>query len=165
MQGDITELDVDAIVNAAGPNLVMGGGVAGAILRKGGQAIQDACDKVGHTPTGTAIITGAGRLKAKHVIHAVGPIMGEGNEDEKLKSAVEAALAIAFKKGLRAIAFPAISAGIFGFPKQRCAEVMIHTTLEHLAGKRGPEAVIIILYDEETYGIFEKEYKRQAKDS
>ena len=157
-QGDMTELDVDAIVNAANENLVMGGGVAGAILRKGGQSIQNECDRIGHTPTGTAVITGGGRLKAKHVIHAVGPINGTGNEDEKLESAVLSALTVAKENGLRSIALPAISAGIFGFPKDRCARIMIRTMLEYIGKNGEPKEIIIMLYDRPTLEIFEHEY-------
>lgn len=163
-QGDITELDIDAIVNAANENLVLGGGVAGAIRSKGGPTIQDECDRIGHTPTGTAVITTGGRLKAKHVIHAVGPVYGTGNEDEKLKNTVIAALKVAKENDLRTVAFPAISAGIFGFPKQRCAEIMIRTMLEYLAKNKRPEEIIIILYDEQTFTVFEKEYKKQNKN-
>lgn len=161
-QGDITELAVDAIVNAANEDLVLGGGVAGAIRRKGGPAIQEECDRIGHTPTGGAAMTTGGSLKAKHVIHAVGPVYGTGNEDEKLENAVKAALRIAKESGLRTVAFPAISAGIFGFPKDRCAEVMVRAIRGHLAKNKMPEEVIIILYDDETFGAFEKEYKKPA---
>jgi O-acetyl-ADP-ribose deacetylase (regulator of RNase III) len=157
-QGDLTELAVDAIVNAANEDLVMGGGVAGAIRSKGGPSIQDECDRIGHTPTGTAVITGGGKLKAKHVIHAVGPIHGTGNEDEKLERAVLSALNVAKKNGLKSIALPAISAGIFGFPKDRCAKIMISTILEYLGKNSQPKEIIIILYDGPTFEIFEHEY-------
>ncbi|MEM4637114.1 MAG: macro domain-containing protein, partial [Nitrososphaerota archaeon] len=87
IKGDITDLEVDVIVNAANSSLKMGGGVAGAILRKGGRVIQEECDKIGYCPVGGAVITSAGNLKARYVIHAVGPRMGEGDEDRKLRSA------------------------------------------------------------------------------
>ena len=92
LEGDITELRVDAIVNAANEQLQLGGGVAGAIRKKGGESIQKECDRIGSTPVGTAVLTGAGELEARHVIHAVGPRMGEGDEDRKLASAVRASL-------------------------------------------------------------------------
>src|SRR5689334_22930847 len=116
IEGDITTLDVDAIVNAANEHLQLGGGVAGAIRQKGGPSIQEECNRIGGTPVGTAVMTGAGNLKARQVIHAVGPQMGEGDEDKKLASAVRAALALADRRGFKSIALPAISTGIFGFP-------------------------------------------------
>lgn len=160
VKGDITELEVDAIVNAANSSLKMGGGVAGAILRKGGWSIQEECDKIGYCPVGGAVITGAGRLKAKYVIHAVGPRMGEGNEDEKLKSATLSALKLAEERGVKSIAFPAISTGIFGFPKDRCAKIMLGTTVEYLRRGSVIERVIFCLYDDETYKVFLDELER-----
>ena len=127
IQGDLTELSVDAIVNAANAQLILGGGVAGAIRTKGGPSIQEECDRVGGTTVGQAVLTNAGKLKARHVIHAVGPRMGEGNEDEKLRQATLNSLRRATENGLRSIAFPAISTGIFGFPKDRCAAIMLQT--------------------------------------
>ena len=117
VKGDITELDVDAVVNAANEHLILGAGVAGAIRRKGGPSIQEECYRIGGTFVGGAVITTGGNLKARHVIHAVGPRMGEGEEDEKLGNAVLNSLKVAEENGLRSIAFPAISTGIFGFPK------------------------------------------------
>lgn len=156
VKGDITELDTDAIVNAANSSLKMGGGVAGAILRKGGKEIQEECDRIGYCPVGDAVITGAGRLKARYVIHAVGPRYGEGDEDRKLRDATLNSLRLADKYGLKSIAFPAISTGIFGFPKERCAMIMIPTVLEYLReSKTGIEKVVFCLYDDETYKIFE----------
>ena len=127
-QGDITDEVVDAIVNAANEGLVHGGGVAGAILRKGGLLIQEESDRIGRVPTGSAAIMGAGTLPAKYVIHAVGPVWrGHSPEenDRLLASATIASLEIARKQNLTSIAFPAISSGIFGFPKDRCAKVML----------------------------------------
>ncbi|WP_372897045.1 macro domain-containing protein [Stieleria sp.] len=120
LEADITELEVDAIVNAANEHLKLGGGVAGAIRKRGGPSIQKECDRIGGTPVGTAVITGAGDLPFRHVIHAVGPKMGEGDEDRKLASAVRASLALADRHGLRSIALPAISTGNFGVPGDRC---------------------------------------------
>src|SRR6185436_1582724 len=109
LEGDITELEVDAIVNPANAQLQLGSGVAGAIRERGGPSIQEECNRIGGTPVGTAVMTGAGHLKAKRVIHTVGPVMGEGDEDKKLASAVRAALALADRRGLKSIAVPAIS--------------------------------------------------------
>ncbi|MGB7582037.1 MAG: macro domain-containing protein, partial [Sedimentisphaerales bacterium] len=112
IDGDITEMDTDAIVNAADAQLILGGGVAGAIRRKGGPTIQQECNKIGGTFVGGAVITTGGKLRAKYVIHAVGPRMREGDEDNKLKNATLNSLKLADKHNLRSIAFPAISAGI-----------------------------------------------------
>jgi len=160
VKGDITELEVDAIVNAANSRLKMGGGVAGAILRKGGWSIQEESDKIGYCPVGGAVITGAGRLKAKYVIHAVGPRMGEGDEDRKLRNATLNSLKLAEKHGIKSIAFPAISTGIFGFPKDRCAKIMLRTTVDYLKAGSSIERVIFCLYDDETYQIFAEELNR-----
>ncbi|HEX6202991.1 MAG TPA: macro domain-containing protein, partial [Thermoanaerobaculia bacterium] len=100
VEGDIAEVEVDAIVNAANEDLQLGSGVAGAIRERGGPSIQEECDRIGHTPVGTAVMTGAGNLRARQVIHAVGPRMGEGDEDRKLSSAVRSALALADRYGL-----------------------------------------------------------------
>jgi O-acetyl-ADP-ribose deacetylase (regulator of RNase III) len=113
-KGDITDQTTDAIVNAANTALQLGGGVAGAIRRKGGPKIQEECNRIGGTHVGGAVITTGGNLKAKYVIHAVGPIHGEKNEDGKLKDATLNSLILADQKNLKSIAFPAISTGIFG---------------------------------------------------
>lgn len=147
LQGDITELDTDAIVNAANAALQLGGGVAGAIRRKGGPSIQEECDRIGGTHVGGAVITNAGRLKAKHVIHAVGPRQGEGNEDEKLRMATLNSLKLADQNSLKSISFPAISTGIFGYPVAKCARIMLTETLNYLKGKTGLEKVVFCLYD------------------
>ncbi len=160
VKGDITELEVDAIVNAANSALKMGGGVAGAILRKGGREIQEECDRIGYCPVGGAVITGAGRLKAKYVVHAVGPRMGEGDEDRKLRNATLNALKVAEEHGVRSIAFPAISTGIFGFPKDRCAKIMLRAAADYLSRGSRVKRVIFCLYDDETYGIFREELER-----
>jgi O-acetyl-ADP-ribose deacetylase (regulator of RNase III) len=155
VKGDITDLDVDAIVNAANSELKMGGGVAGAILRRGGWTVQDECDRIGRCPVGGAVITTGGKLKARYVIHAVGPIFGEGNEDEKLANATLNSLRIADKHSLRSIAFPAISTGIFGFPRDRCARIMLPATITYLQNNKTTlKLVIFCLYDTDTYGVF-----------
>jgi len=164
-KGDITELEVDAIVNAANERLKLGGGVAGAILRKGGWEIQEECDKIGYCPVGNAVVTGAGKLKAKYVIHAVGPRYGEGDEDNKLRNATLNSLKRADEKNLKSIAFPAISTGIFGFPKDRCADIMLKTIIDYLKGETSLNEVIMCLYDEETYRIFEEKLKSLMQKS
>ena len=158
-QGDITELNTDVIVNAANAQLIMGGGVAGAIRRKGGPAIQEDCNKIGGTFVGGAVITTGGNLKAKHVIHAVGPRMGEGDEDIKLKNATLNSLKLMDENKLKSITFPAISTGIFGFPIDRCAKIMIMTAKEYLSMDTQIEVVIFCLYSKSDFEVFEKELK------
>lgn len=164
IEGDITEMTTDAIVNAANSYLKHGGGVAGAIVRKGGRIIQDESDKIGYCPVGEAVITGAGSLKAKHVIHTVGPRMGEGNEDEKLKNATVNSLKLADREGLESITFPAISAGIFGFPIDRCAEIMLENIIEYLSGKTGLKRVVICLFGRDSFDVFQKELQKQLPE-
>ena len=159
VKGDITELAVDAIVNAANAQLILGGGVAGAIRKKGGPTIQEECYKIGGTYVGGAVITTGGNLKAKYVIHAVGPRMGEGNEDEKLKNATLNSLKLMDEKKLKSIAFPAISTGIFGYPIDRCSKIMISTAKEHLNSNTQIYEVIFCLYTALDFDIFFKELK------
>lgn len=159
VQGDITERDVDAIVNAANEHLQHGGGVAGAIVRRGGQVIQDESDRIGFTPVGTAAITGAGSLRARYVIHAVGPRMGEGEEDNKLRSAVKSVLELASSRGLRSVSMPAISSGIFGFPKDRCAAILVGESARYLGDHpESPlEMVEFCVHDGQMAGLFRAE--------
>ncbi|MEM3040762.1 MAG: macro domain-containing protein [Nitrososphaerota archaeon] len=156
--GDITDLSVDAIVNAANSSLRLGRGVAGAIRRKGGPEIQRECDKIisqrGAISTGSAVITTGGNLKARWVIHAVGPVYGEGEEDEKLKDATLNSLRLADQNGLTTIAFPAISTGYFGLPKKRCAEVMIPAAVSYIRRGTKLKQVVFCLFDEETFNVF-----------
>jgi O-acetyl-ADP-ribose deacetylase (regulator of RNase III) len=154
-QGDIAESDTDAIVNAANPQLILGAGVAGAIRIKGGASIQEECRVIGHCPPGGAVITGGGNLKARHVIHAVGPRQGEGDEEEILKNATLNTLKVADKNNLKSITFPAISTGIYGFPLDTCARIMLNTTKEYLTGTTGLQHVIFALFDEESFKAFE----------
>jgi len=161
IEADITDMETDAIVNAANAQLILGGGVAGAIRRKGGPAIQAECDKIGGTFVGGAVITTAGNLRAKYVIHTVGPCMGEGNEDEKLKNATLNSLKLACDNDLKSVSFPAISTGIFGFPIQRCAEIMLETTIEHLYSNTSLQKVIFCLFSKDDYNIFAQELKNK----
>ncbi|ADQ03651.1 Appr-1-p processing domain protein [Caldicellulosiruptor owensensis OL] len=162
-KGDITKEQVDAIVNAANSHLKHGGGVALAIVRAGGQEIQKESDeiikKIGFLPTGNAVITNAYRLPCKFVIHTVGPIYGEGNEDEKLYRAIYNSLYLAHLYNLKSIALPAVSSGIFGFPKDRCAKILIDTAIDFLSSvTTSIEKVIFCLFDDETFDYFEKYY-------
>ena len=160
VSGNIAELDVDAIVNAANEQLQLGTGVAGAILEHGGPSIQEECNRIGGTPVGTAVLTGGGNLKARHVIHAVGPQMGEGDEDRKLQSAIRASLALADRHGLRSIALPAISTGNFGFPMDRCARILLTEVYRYLQGGTKIERVVVSLVDDATFEIFKRELRR-----
>ncbi len=162
VEGDITEMDVDAIVNAANAQLVLGGGVAGAIRRKGGPQIQAECNAIGGTFVGGAVITTGGKLKARHVIHAVGPRMGEGDEDVKLQNATLNSLKVADDNGLESIAFCAISTGIFGFPIGRCAEIMLRTTIDHLRGGIGLKRVVFCLYGKDSYDVFARQLRLEG---
>lgn len=161
VQGDITERDTDAIVNAANSYLQHGGGVAGAIVRKGGQIIQEESDRIGFTPVGQAVITSAGRLHSKFVIHAVGPRMGEGDEENKLKNAVFNSLLLASQKGLQSISIPAISSGIFGFPKDMCSKILVEESVAFLKTETGSSLRVIefCIYDDLTMGYFKKEFE------
>ena len=160
VEGDITEIEVDAIVNAANEDLQLGSGVAGAIRKKGGPSIQEECNRIGHTGVGTAVMTGAGTLPAKQVIHAVGPRMGEGDEDRKLASAVRSAMALADRYGLRSIALPAISTGVFGFPMDRAARITLTEIHRYLQGGTKIERVVVALHDEDAFNTFRRELRR-----
>lgn len=161
VEGDITEMETDAIVNAANDQLILGGGVAGAIRRKGGPEIQAECDRIGGTFVGGAVITTGGNLKAKHVIHAVGPRMGEGDEDRKLRNATLNSLKLADEHNLRSLAFPAISTGIFGFPVERCARLMLGATVEYLRGRTHLKRVVFCLFGADAYQVFADQLERE----
>lgn len=163
VKGDITELATDAIVNAANSQLQHGGGVAWAIVNRGGYVIQRESDKLKFCPVGNAVITSAGKLKAKYVIHAVGPRMGEGDEDAKLRSATLSALKLAGKHKLKSIAFPAISTGIYKFPVDRCADIMLNATIEYCRGQTGLQKIVFCLYDDNTFTIFKQKFDLIAK--
>jgi O-acetyl-ADP-ribose deacetylase (regulator of RNase III) len=154
VEGDITDLEIDAIVNAANSQLILGSGVAGAIRDKGGDVIQEECDRLGGTYVGGAVMTGAGKLKAKNVIHAVGPRMGEGDEETKLRNATMNSLLVASEHHLSSIAFPAISTGVFGFPVEKCAEIMLTVVVEYLKRPSQLESVIFCLWGQDNYDIF-----------
>jgi len=194
IKGDLTESGADAIVNAANSYLQHGGGVAGAIARKGGPVIQEESNAIGYVPVGECAVTSGGKLKARYVIHAVGPRWGEGDEHNKLRNAIRNVLSTAASKGFRSIALPAISAGIFGFPKAECAKIIIGEIASFLEGNaiaspspspcplpRGerengcPEGnlggpcslkeISLYLFDEEIIGFFIKETDLLEKES
>jgi O-acetyl-ADP-ribose deacetylase (regulator of RNase III) len=154
VEGNIALMDVEAIVNAANKSLILGGGVAGAIRNFGGPSIQEECNKIGPIEVGEAVITGAGKLKAKYVIHTAGPVYGEGDEDEKLRKATLNSLKIASQKKIKDMAFPAISTGIFRFPIQRCSQIMLKVAVEFLKKNDYPKEIIFCLYGEKAYSVF-----------
>jgi O-acetyl-ADP-ribose deacetylase (regulator of RNase III) len=161
IQGDITTLKTDAIVNAANEHLAHGGGVAGAISRRGGPQIQRQSDawvrQHGRVPTGSAAITGGGQLPARHVIHAVGPVYdGTPRSAELLASAVRSCLALADEHELKSVALPAISTGIFGYPLDEAAGVMVAAAVAYLQGQTGLERVVFCLYGQQAFDAFAK---------
>lgn len=161
VQGDITDQDTDAIVNAANQYLQLGSGVAGAIRSRGGPGIQQECDQIGGCPVGSAVITGGGSLKARHVIHAVGPLGSDPDADALLISATRRSLEVAEENHLHSICFPAISTGVFGYPIDRCAHHMLSTVRTHLAGPSGLQAVRFCLWSAEAFDTFAAELRRQ----
>jgi O-acetyl-ADP-ribose deacetylase (regulator of RNase III) len=170
IQSDITDLSTDAIVNAANEHLAHGGGVAGVISRKGGPAIQRESDawvrQHGRVPTGSAAITSGGCLKARYVIHAVGPVYdGTPRSAELLASAVRAALRMADDHGLKSIALPAISTGIFGYPMEEAAHVMLRAAIAYLRGDTGLERVVFCLYGQRAFDVFVRQLAAQTKQN
>ncbi len=168
LQGDITEMDTDAIVNAANPSLMGGGGVDGAIHRKGGPKILEECKRIRETkypnglPTGKAVITTGGNLKAKYVIHTVGPVWRGGNkgEAELLSEAYRNSLKLAVSMGLKTIAFPSISTGAYGYPIEKASVVALSTVKEFLEREDGLDEVVFVLYTGRDFEI----YRRTAEE-
>jgi O-acetyl-ADP-ribose deacetylase (regulator of RNase III) len=162
VRGDITEMETDAIVNAANSSLMGGGGVDGAIHRKGGPKILEECRKIRATewpqglPTGKAVVTSGGNLKARHVIHTVGPIWRGGNagEPELLADAYRNSLKLAVSRGLRTIAFPSISTGAYGYPVQDASRVALGTVKEFLKNEDALEEVIFVLFSEHDLSVY-----------
>ncbi len=156
MQGDLTEMDVDAIVNAANNDLQLGGGVAGAIRRKGGETIQQECDAIGSIPIGGAAITSGGKLRARFVIHAASMQLGGETTERALQTSTAHCLRIASERKLRSIAFPAVGTGIAGFPLSECARIMLWEVAGHLKGPTSLERVHFVLFDAHSLAAFEK---------
>jgi O-acetyl-ADP-ribose deacetylase len=156
LQGDLTEMDVDAVVNAANNDLQLGGGVAGAIRRKGGDQIQSECNDIGSIPVGGAAITSGGNLRARFVIHAASMQLGGETTAHALRSSTAHSLRIAAEKGLRTIAFPAVGTGIAGFPVPECARIMLREVAEHLKKPTSLEKIYFVLYDAQALSEFEK---------
>jgi len=157
-QGDITRLAVDAIVNAANSRLAGGGGVDGAIHRAGGPAIMAECRAIGSCPTGGAVITTAGRLSARWVIHAVGPVYRDGKrgEPELLEGAYRASLQLAGEHGAKSIAFPSISTGVYGYPIEKAAPIALAAVERHLQEPSSLERVVFVLFSAADYSVYER---------
>lgn len=168
IQADITRLDVDVIVNAANASLLGGGGVDGAIHRAAGPALLEACKKVrqqqGECPVGHAVITEAGNLKAKAVIHTVGPVWhgGEHHEASLLEDAYRNSLQLAEANGYRTIAFPAISTGAYGYPKAAAADIAFTTVQRWLASHALPDEVTFVCFDEDSAQLYARLQHQQG---
>ena len=158
VQGDITLLEVDAIVNAANSGLRGGGGVDWAVHQGGGPTIMEECRKLGGCPTGEAVVTSAGNLNAKFVIHAVGPIWdgGNGHESKLLASAYRNSLKKAVEKNVKTIAFPNISTGIYGFPKSLAAKIALREVESFLSEDQSIQQVIFCCFEQENYDLYKK---------
>jgi O-acetyl-ADP-ribose deacetylase len=164
--GDLTEMDVDAIVNAANNDLILGAGVAGAIRRKGGEAIQRECDDIGSIPVGYAVITGGGKLKARHVIHAASMSLGGMRTTAKtLRTSTAHSLRLAAERNLKSIAFPAVGTGVSGFPMDECAQIMLAEALQHLRGETSLETIYFVLFDAPSRDIFQSAWQTLQKEN
>lgn len=164
-KGDITDMDVDAVVNAANNDLMLGAGVAGAILRKGGYSIQAECNEIGSIPVGYAAITGAGNLKARYVIHAASMGLGDMPTTAKsLRTSTAHSLRLAAERKLKSIAFPAVGTGVSGFSLDECAQIMLTETAQHLNGDTSLETAYFVLFDERARETFQRTWEKLQKD-
>jgi O-acetyl-ADP-ribose deacetylase (regulator of RNase III) len=164
-QGDLTEMDVDAIVNAANNDLILGAGVAGAIARKGGEAIQRECDEIGSIPVGYAAITSGGKLKARHVIHAASMSLGMRTTAKTLRTSTAHSLRLAAERNLKSIAFPAVGTGVSGFPMDECAQIMLAEALQHLKGETSLETIYFVLFDARSRDVFQSVWQTLQKEN
>lgn len=165
LKGDITEMEVDAIVNAANKTLLGGGGVDGAIHRKAGPELLAECKKLNGCETGEAKITKGYNLKAKYVIHTVGPVYRDGKSGESrlLYNSFYNSLILAKKNGIKTIAFPAISTGVYGYPKEDAAKLSLRAIYDFISKEDWFEKIYIVLYDERTYQIFKNICEKNFK--
>jgi O-acetyl-ADP-ribose deacetylase (regulator of RNase III) len=161
-RGDITKLNVDAIVNAANTSLLGGGGVDGAIHRAAGAELKEYCKTLNGCETGKAKITPGFRLPAKYIIHAVGPIWrgGSNGEDELLRSAYLHSLKLCKEHNIKTVAFPNISTGVYGYPLERAADIVWQTVIEWLSSETLPEKVIFAIFSDDNYQIYQKYYEK-----
>jgi O-acetyl-ADP-ribose deacetylase (regulator of RNase III) len=163
VRGDITTVEADAIVNGANNDLVLGGGVSGAIRRVAGPAVQEECFKIGTVPLGTAVVTSGGQLKAQWIIHAAVNPLGLWADAKSVRSAVRAALRKAEEKKVRRLAFPAIGTGAGALPVERCADILIEEVTKHCSNDQTTiEDVMFVLYDEKPFAIFEERFKQKV---
>jgi len=162
-QGDLTEMEADAIVNAANNDLLLGGGVAGAIRSRGGPTIQRECDAHGPVNVGEAAMTGAGDLRARHVIHAASMHLGGRTTAETLRSSMDHVFRLAREHGVRTIAVPAVGTGIAGFPMDECAHVMSDCVDRAVAGGWQPEEIRFVLFGDNARSTFEEAFRGRAK--
>ena len=162
IQGDITREETDAIVNAANSRLAGGAGVDGAIHEAGGPSIMAECRKIGGCPTGRAVITTGGKLKARYVIHTVGPVYqgGSRGEADLLKSAYLESLKLASAKGLKSIAFPAISTGVYAYPVDEAARIALRTVMDYIEEHGDIERVHIVLFGRKMFDVFAEELEK-----
>jgi O-acetyl-ADP-ribose deacetylase (regulator of RNase III) len=160
LKGDITDMAVDAIVNAANTDLVLGAGVAGAIRRKGGSKIQEDCDAIGPIRLGEAAVTMGGNLRANYVIHAASMRLGGQTSADSLRLATHNTLLRAEEKTIKSLAFPAIGTGVAGFPMEECARIMLTEVLEHLKSRSTLEKIHFVLYDDAALQVFEDTYTK-----
>lgn len=160
-QGDITQLELDALVNAANNRLWMGGGVAGALKRVGGKEIEDEAVKKGPIPVGEAVVTGAGKLKARYIIHAA--VMGQDlkTDAEKVRQATRNSLLRGDELGIKSLVFPALGTGVGGFPLDECARIMISEVRRYSAGETGLDRVVFALFDQPACQVFKQELDKQ----
>ena len=157
IRGNIVEVPAEAIVNAANSGLRGGGGVDGAIHRAGGPNIMEECRKIGGCPTGEAVVTTAGRLPAKYIFHAVGPMYSGSPDDELLlASAYQSCLNLAEKYQVKSISFPSLSTGIYGYPLELAAPVALHTIIEHVKKPTYLQQVMMVLFGEQAYKVHEQ---------
>jgi O-acetyl-ADP-ribose deacetylase len=164
-QGDITDMDVDAIVNAANNDLILGAGVAGAILRKGGESIQRECDEIGSIPIGYAAITGGGKLKVRYVIHAASMGLGDARTTAKsLRTSTAHSLRLAAERKLKSIAFPAVGTGVSGFPMEECAQIMLTEAAQHLKDGSSLETIYFVLFDPRARDVFQRAWDKLQRD-
>jgi len=164
-QGDLTDMDVDAIVNAANNDLILGAGVAGAIDLKGGIEIRKECDEIGSIPVGYAAITTGGNLKARYVIHAASmSLAGEQTTAKSLRTSTVHSLRLAAERKLKTIAFPAVGTGVSGFPMDECAQIMLAEAAQHLKGETSLETIYFVLFDSRARDTFQRIWDKLQKD-
>ncbi|HZR44576.1 MAG TPA: O-acetyl-ADP-ribose deacetylase [Ktedonobacteraceae bacterium] len=166
MRGNIVEVEADAIVNAANSGLAGGGGVDGAIHRAGGPSIMEECRKIGGCPTGSAVATSAGQLKASYIFHAVGPIYNLHDDKERLlASAYQSCLHLAEQYKIKSVAFPSLSTGAYGYPIHQAAPIALRTVIEHIKKPTSLQHVTFVLFDSRTYEAYERALAKLLENS